>query len=157
MKHSKTFRLIAKLIVFIAVHSSNLAIAQTQTVNQNDLVFKSMDGGANWQSLFDFDKNPIGRQVKKIVLDPTNSATIYLVTDKGVFKSTDGGGSWIDSNNGLASRFINDLIIDRGNPLNLYLTTPADITTHIGGLYKSSDAGRSWQSVPLLFEAPPAY
>ncbi len=158
MKHTKIVSLLSILISVIVISGiSNPATAQTSSANQNGLLFRSTDGGATWQSVIDPDKNLFARQAKKIVIDPTNSAIIYLVTDRGLFKSADNGATFNDSNNGLANQFVIDLVIDPANPQNLYLITPASLVNRTGGLYRSSDAGRTWQSIPLNFEAPPAY
>jgi len=47
--------------------------------------------GTTWQQI----GGPTGGQVNSLAIDPINSQIIYVGTyGGGVFKSTDGGGSW---------------------------------------------------------------
>jgi len=41
----------------------------------------------------------------------------------GVFKSTDGGGSWSTFNDGLTNLFVTALVIDPKTPVNLWAGT----------------------------------
>jgi hypothetical protein len=59
-------------------------------------VFKSMDGGQNWVRL--------SISAYALAIDAQNPTTIYAGTDGGVFKSTNGGASWVSS--GLIERVL---------------------------------------------------
>lgn len=63
---------------------------------------------------------------------------IYAATNKGVFKSTDGGASWILANSGLAGIEVFCLAIDPSNPATIYAGTPGR------RVFKSTNAGQSW-------------
>jgi photosystem II stability/assembly factor-like uncharacterized protein len=54
-------------------------------------VWKSTDGGANWQDL----SAGLPSAAYTVAVDPKDSATIYAGTDLGVFRSADGGQSWM--------------------------------------------------------------
>ena len=59
----------------------------------------------------------------------------------GVFKSTDGGGTWSAANTGLSSSpDVNALAIDPTTPSTLYAGTNG------GGVFKSTDAGGTWSA-----------
>ncbi|RME52766.1 MAG: hypothetical protein D6790_18380, partial [Caldilineae bacterium] len=49
---------------------------------------------------------PEGGPVNDLAVDPTTSDTIYAATGAGVFKSTDGGGTWsgISHDNGMLAQ-----------------------------------------------------
>lgn len=47
--------------------------------------------------------SPMHVDYHKIVFAPSNSDVIYVGSDGGVFKSTDGGSTWFNRNNGLAT------------------------------------------------------
>ena len=74
-----------------------------------------------------------------LAIDPSNPATLYAGTCAGLYKSTNGGGSWSQVNNGLPI-LSNPVVIDPSNPDTLYAGTSA-------GLYKSTNGGGSWSPV----------
>jgi photosystem II stability/assembly factor-like uncharacterized protein len=70
-------------------------------------VYKSSDGGGTWKAInrclpqgrcapLTLD----GEWVKSIVVDPGNPQLVYLGSSNGLYKSTDGGASWTQANNG---------------------------------------------------------
>ena len=75
-------------------------------------VWKSEDGGASWRSL---DGSGPGRvpniPVHSLVVDPRDTARIYLGTDLGVFVSLDGGASWAVENTGFATAVTESLAL----------------------------------------------
>ena len=67
---------------------------------------------------------PDGGDVRALAIDPANPATLYAGTSGGgVFKSTDGGGSWTVINTGLTSTDVRALAIDPANPATVYAGT----------------------------------
>ncbi len=48
---------------------------------------------------------------------------IYVGTMNGIFRSDDGGASWIESNNGLTVNYVATIAIDPQNPTRLYAGT----------------------------------
>ncbi len=67
-------------------------------------VWRTMDGGLTWHGL---DGSGTGVlpdvPVHTIVVDPTNTARLYIGTDLGVFVSNDGGANWAIENTGFAN------------------------------------------------------
>ena len=107
-------------------------------------VFRSTDGGANWNSVRpDF--------TSLVVVDPQDPSTVYAVdyASGGLFKSTDSGQSW----NALSSAPpIGTLAIDPNNPSTLYasaLYAGSPEWTNYGwsGVSRSTDGGSSWNAV----------
>ena len=79
-----------------------------------------------------------------LAIDPANSQTIYAAAEiGGVFKSTDGGGSWSPINSGLTNTNIGSLTIDPSNSQTIY----AAVYYGEGGLFKSINGGGSWSAV----------
>ncbi len=73
-------------------------------------------------------------------VDAQNPGTLYAATDSlGVFKSTDGAGSWTAVNSGLSAAGVSSVIMDPRNPGTIY----AGAT---GGLVKTTDGGMSWSA-----------
>jgi photosystem II stability/assembly factor-like uncharacterized protein len=132
---------------------SNFSSAQASTdkpITENTLVFRSLDGGANWSSFAESGQGLRASQVSKIVVDPTLSTTSYLATNDGIFKSINDGNTWTHHTAGLMDRSITDLIIDPVNPNNLYVISGS-------GFFRSQDGGNTWERRLLTFNPPPAY
>ncbi|UTA46790.1 carbohydrate binding domain-containing protein [Simiduia sp. 21SJ11W-1] len=65
-----------------------------ETANGEGRVFVSTDGGANWSAVtFDSATNT-DRNIYNITFDPANPSTVYLGSNKGLYKSTDAGQTW---------------------------------------------------------------
>lgn len=81
---------------------------------------KSIDGGATWTTV----QNPIPDvPMRSLAIDPAASRQLYATTFEGVFRSTDGAGSWAPFNDGLTTLDAYDLAIDRTGTL-LRVATP---------------------------------
>ena len=117
-----------------------------QTDNRNTLVFRSLDGGASWSSFAESEQGLRTSRVNKIVVDPTNSNTIYLATDQGIFKSIDGGNTWQHLRVEAANFGVFDLTIDPVHSNNLYFTNDA--------FYRSQDGGNTWEKRQLIIDPP---
>ena len=126
-----------------------------------DGVYKSVDGGENWQHVGLEDSRHIGR----ILVDPRNPDLVLVAAmghstgpneERGVFRSTDGGRSWkkvLYKDNVTAAI---DLCFEPGNPRVVYATLwhgirkPGQKGTSYGpgsGLYKSLDEGVTWTQI----------
>jgi photosystem II stability/assembly factor-like uncharacterized protein len=101
-------------------------------------IFKSADGGANWNN----DNYGLrNTAIFILAVHPTQTATIYAGTSQGVFRSTNGGRTWSAINNGLGSPRITAIVIDPLTPSTIYVSASAGGNP---GVYKSTDAGDSW-------------
>ena len=120
-------------------------------------VFKTTDGGRTWRNLGLTDSHHIGR----IVVDAKDPRTLYVAatghlytnnTERGVYKSTDGGESWtrvlfVDDRTGAI-----DLVQDPSRPEVLYAamwerarTARNFLESGPGsGIWKTTDAGAHW-------------
>jgi photosystem II stability/assembly factor-like uncharacterized protein len=94
------------------------------------------DAGINvWTS-----NGPWGGSITALVVDPQTPTTLYAGTVAGVFKSTNGAGTWSAANSDLTSTFVVALAIDPLTP-TLYAGTAG------GGVFKSTNGGGSWTAV----------
>src|SRR5262249_60068309 len=85
--------------------------------------------------------NVASRRALTLVVDTSHTATIYVGTrDDGVYKSTDGGGSFSAQNSGLGTPRVSALVIDPTATSTLYAGTVD------GGAFKSTDGGANWSS-----------
>src|SRR6516225_4491156 len=65
---------------------------------------------------------PEGGYIQALAIDPTTPATVYAGTIRGgVFKSTDGGASWVDTQ--LTNTVVQALTIDPASPRTIYVGT----------------------------------
>ena len=94
--------------------------------------------GSSWTQKGPFIRAP---SVIQMAIDPSTPSIIYAATDQGVYKSTNGGESWVPKNQGLGG--YGDLknsgiSIDPGTPSTIYLGTWGY------GIFKSTDSGDHW-------------
>jgi photosystem II stability/assembly factor-like uncharacterized protein len=100
--------------------------------------YKSIDGGLSWIPLPVPDGGTIHATAPAIA--PNNPQTIYLGGEapNGVFKSTDGGGFWVQIFASPAP--VRMLTIDLSNPQVLYAGTQGS------GVFKSTNGGATWDA-----------
>jgi photosystem II stability/assembly factor-like uncharacterized protein len=128
-----------------------------RSVSYGDGVYRSLDGGRNWQNMGLKRSLHIG----KIIVHPTDPDVVYVAAmgplwgpggDRGVYKTTDGGTTWqqvlaIDENTGVV-----DLEIDPRDPDVLYAASyqrRRHTWTLINGgpgsgIHKTTDGGKTW-------------
>src|SRR5712692_5662738 len=87
-----------------------------------------------------------GGYIVALAIDPLTPATLYAGSlGRGVFKSTDGGTSWIPMNSGFPttfpSIFVIALAIDPLTPTTLYAGTGGPAGSNV---VKSTNGGASW-------------
>lgn len=129
----------------------SLAIAQTNDsilyAGYTDGTFKSTDRGSSWMRLDFYPQPTVG---PLLAIDPTDAnvvyATIYpLDTTKasGVFKTTDGGLTWNEKNNGLSAsdRHFYALTINPENAKDIFIAVSQD-TGNL--LFRSTDGAGQW-------------
>ncbi|HKR79339.1 MAG TPA: hypothetical protein VJR69_06520 [Nitrospira sp.] len=104
-------------------------------------LFKSTDGAASWdrigQSLQD-------QMIISMILDRSKRGVIYITGRDGVHRSGDGGANWKTLNKGFASTNIRSIAQSATNPDIFYAGTNGS------GLYRSQDAGETWESMPAV-------
>lgn len=143
-------------VIWVGTGESNVR----NSVSFGDGVYRSTDGGKNWQHMGLKDTE----RISAIAIHPQNPDIVYVGAlghafgpneERGVFMTTDGGKTWtktlyIDNQHGVA-----DLDIDPTNPNILYAgmwSFERKPWTHRsgsekGGVYKSIDGGRTWNKL----------
>jgi photosystem II stability/assembly factor-like uncharacterized protein len=128
--------------------------------HHGDGVYKSTDAGKTWKKM----GLDLTQHISRIIIHPKNPDIVYVAaqgtlygnsTDRGIYKSTDGGQNWIkvlyvDEKTGCA-----ELSMDMNNPLVMYAAMwehgrlPWKVISGGpgSGLYKSVDGGNTWNKI----------
>jgi photosystem II stability/assembly factor-like uncharacterized protein len=123
-------------------------------------IWKTTNGGASFKPIFDKYCQSIGA----LAIDQKNPKTIYAGTGEsnmrnsvsigvGLYKSTDAGDNWTKI--GLDStEHISRIIIDPKNSNTIYIAAPGPLWSDgvHRGLYKSTDAGKTWNKILYIDE-----
>ncbi len=94
---------------------------------------------------------PPGGDVQSLAAVPGSTRTLFLGTSDGhIFGSQDGGEHWqqlgrIGANH---DDVIMSIVVDARSADTLYATSWT-LSSHGGGVYRSTDAGRNWQLIGL--------
>jgi photosystem II stability/assembly factor-like uncharacterized protein len=123
-------------------------------------IWRSDNGGRTWRNLGLKDS----RHIARIVVHPKNPDIVWVAaeghlfgpnTERGVYKTTDGGKTWrrvLYINDQTAC---SDIVMEPGNPSVLYagmwhvLRTPYSMESggEGSGMYKSADGGETWVNI----------
>ena len=170
----------------VAVAPSDPKIVYVGTGNQSGWsftvgngVYKSLDSGTTWTNI----GLPASQYIGGIVVDPRNANTVLVAAigpraaaagrgargagpatetqagERGVYRTTDGGGTWTRVLPADGSSGASDVWIDYGDPQVVYALLSAGVALPAApavpqpasvagtGVYKSTDAGLTWQPV----------
>lgn len=123
-------------------------------------IWKSQNGGLSFAPIFDKYCQSIGA----LAVEPGNSKTVYAGTGEsnmrnsvsigqGLYKTTDGGSNWqklgLDS-----TERISKILIDPSDKKIIYVAAPGPLwkSSSHRGLYKSTDAGKTWDKILFVNE-----
>ncbi|HSG81997.1 MAG TPA: hypothetical protein VLC48_07100, partial [Gemmatimonadota bacterium] len=131
-----------------------------QSTSWGNGVYRSTDGGSTWAHLGLAETRHIGR----VRVHPRDPDVAYVAAlgnlwkssrERGVFKTTDGGATWehvlfVDTLTGVV-----DLAMDPSEPNTLYAAAYQRLRRTWGfngggpggGIYKTTDGGRSWRKL----------
>jgi len=124
-------------------------------------LFRSTDGGANWQELSGLRQHGTGPAwqpgaggmcLHSILIDPQNPERIFIaISAAGAFRTDDGGKSWKPINRGLHSKYIPDPTAEVGHCVHHIAMHPARPGTLFmqkhWDVMRSDDAGDSWSRI----------
>jgi photosystem II stability/assembly factor-like uncharacterized protein len=99
--------------------------------------FLSVDGGQTWTVASD---GYTGAQVRDITADPNDPGTVYAAARSGLFRSTNGGNTWMGLNKPPAFNLEwNAVAVDPSNPRHVIAANNWDPI-----LLQSGDRGQTW-------------
>jgi photosystem II stability/assembly factor-like uncharacterized protein len=124
-------------------------------------LFRSTDGGENWQELPGLRGHGTGPKwqpgaggmcLHTIILDPKNPKRIYIaISAAGAFRTDDGGATWKPINKGLRSQYIPDPNAEVGHCVHHIAMHPQRPGTLFmqkhWDVMRSDDAGDNWKEV----------
>jgi ligand-binding sensor domain-containing protein len=126
------------------VVSSALYIPNADNVyvgTTNGQIFQTQWNGANWTTLTALTTPRSGAYVSDLFVDPNNLSRLWATSRRvgggRVFRSENGGSSWLDLTTGLPELPINAIEVDPENANRIWVA--ADL-----GVYQSLDGGNSW-------------
>ena len=128
-------------------------------------VFKTTDGGQNWQRVLFVDDDS---GATELVMDPSNNKTLYAATyqrrrmqwgmngggpGSGIWKSTDAGQTWAKIDTGLPAGPKGRIGMDiyRKNPNVLYARVEHATES---GVYRTDDGGANWRKLSATNPRP---
>ena len=132
-------------------------------------VYRSTDGGENWQNVGLKDSRAIGR----IIVHPKSPETAYVAAsghlwidggERGLYKTTDGGKTWklvlqaptpqnartgccdvaFDPSN---PEIVYAAFMPAGEPLEFHSGPDASGGQDVGGIFKSTNGGATWKKL----------
>jgi photosystem II stability/assembly factor-like uncharacterized protein len=138
-------------LVYVAVIGNPFGRSETRGV------FRSRDGGENWEKILYFDDDTGANELELDRSNPRNLyATAWTVERKpwtiisggdedGIYRSTDSGDTWERLSEGLPETTMGKigLTLSASNPDRLYALVEAE--PGASGLYISDNAGESWR------------
>ncbi len=130
------------------------------SINIGEGIYKSIDAGKTWKCM-GLEKT---RNIHRVIIDPTNPNVVYagaignpygIHSERGVFKTTDGGETWnkvlyTNDTSGVA-----DMIMDPKNPNKIFAAmwqhsrSPWSLNSggEGSGLYVTLDGGKNWKKL----------
>ncbi|MBV8206670.1 MAG: hypothetical protein JO041_07745 [Acidobacteria bacterium] len=112
-------------------------------------IWKTTDAGRVWKPVFDAEHVA---SIGAVAVAPSDGNIVYAgtgeqIAGKGVYRSNDGGQSWVSL--GLKeTHFISGLLIDPRNPDVVLVAANGDRRPGPNrGIYKTTDGGRTWKQV----------
>ncbi len=120
-------------------------------------VFRSDDGGQTWtpknagvtKTVADLEHPDVGFCVHALAADPDDANKIYRQDHMGMYRSTDGGDSWENTENGLPSGFGFPIAIDlKTRTLFAFPQESSEYRMPPDGcfqVYRSRNRGDSWE------------
>lgn len=139
-------------IIYIAAQGAQYAPTEERGI------YRTKDGGATWERVL-YINNTTG--ASSLSMDMTNPRILYASMwqhrrypwiiesggkDSGLYKSTDGGDSWVKMKDGLPEDFgKSGISVSRANPERVFAVIEAEGKK--GGVYRSDDAGEKWTQI----------
>jgi photosystem II stability/assembly factor-like uncharacterized protein len=128
--HNKSVRALA-----LALSDSKILVAGAL-----DGVYRSNDGGNNWQRISSPSYTEI-KNIESVAIDPKNPDVVYAGTWHLAWKTTDGGQTWHPIHKGMIDDSdVFSIVVDSTDPSIVFASA-------CSGIYKSATAGELFQKI----------
>jgi photosystem II stability/assembly factor-like uncharacterized protein len=121
-----------------AFHPTDPNVIWAGGTNGRAGLWKSSDGGLSWKQLG--IGLPEFNAVERLIIDPSQPNTLYMVARRGAFKSTDNGENWTPMGGQIQEAAIKSLTLNPSMPQTLFAGTSK-------GFFRSNDGGTTWTRV----------
>lgn len=130
---------------FLSCLATTQAAPAVAYAGKDTLIYKSIDAGASWfltgSGFYGVYKLPRG-----LAACQNNASVVYTVDRRGCFISTNAGGSWQESNSGMALASILTFAVAPSAPATIY-TEFEEVCT-----FKTTDCGSTWIMLPATLD-----
>ena len=134
-----------RFVGFLEMHPTNpqvLFAASGNNVKGPGGIFRTTDGGANWQKVLS------GEVLTVVTISPSNPNVVYAGSGSSFFRSDDGGNTWqrfykqdvgyFWGPPGVNAGFPISAVVDLDDPYTVFANN------YNGGNFKSTDGGETW-------------
>lgn len=141
--------LFRRALIACLAAGSGILVATTPLAAQSGAYTPAVASSLRWRHI-----GPVGNRVASVAGVPGDPNTYYAgAASGGLWKSTDGGVHWDPIFDDQAVHSVSALAVARSNPNIVWAGTGETwIRSHISigdGIYKSTDAGRTWAKMGL--------
>jgi len=129
-------------------------------IGYGDGIYRSKDGGKTWKNM----GLKASEHISEIIIHPKNPDVLFVAVqgplwtsggERGLYKSTDGGDSWIKVLGGNEWTGVTDIAMDPANPDCLIAATwqrHRTVAAYLGGgpgtgIHRSTDGGKNWEKL----------
>jgi photosystem II stability/assembly factor-like uncharacterized protein len=133
---STTSTVYAKSLSISADAQTVYALVGIQNYDSGYLL-KTTNGGTTWTRC----TTPADGKATALAIDPTAPSKVYLGSQTGLYRSTNGGGAWTTITSGLpTSPFVRSIVVDPATPYRLYVSVGSRA-------YQTVDWGDKWTAL----------